>query len=352
MIRKLTLKNFQAWPSVELPLSPITVVIGETNAGKSSLLRGLACVLFNAFEGQGMVRQGESTAEVSIELDDDTEITWARGNGVNRYTIDDQVFDKPGRAVPQPVQDALQIHELEFDGETVRMQWAPQMDAPFLLADSGAKATRMLGVAGNAAVLAQATRLAQQETKSQQDALKAATTQLERLTAQLDGYADVEMAAPIAAALQATIARQAEVRDRRRVLRELYDQHVAAAPKKLGLSRSLEAATALADRLGRLVAVLDRSETLTSGSGLWLQKAALNARLGVAERLLDSWQQRVRLEEIRSLLRDAGNVCAQVQELRQKCAVAEQQFQQCQAEHDDLTSRLTCPTCGRLKEVA
>lgn len=352
MIRRLTLKNFQAWPSIDLPLSPITVVIGETNAGKSSLLRGLACVLFNAFEGQGMVRQGAQTAEVSLELEDGTTVGWSRGNGVNRYTLDDQVFDKPGRTVPTPIQEALQVRELEFDGETVRMQWAPQMDAPFLLADSGAKATRMLGVAGNAAILAQATRLAQQESRSQQDALRAATAQLERLTEHLASFADVEAAEPLAEALRQALLTYDETAQRRSKLQELHTQHVSASARKEGLVRSLREAEAMVARLARLAEVQETITTLRSGERFSLEKHKLQTRVTDAERLRDACQSCVRASELRTLFEASAATRAQVLARRADLTASEHHLSECRTNHDALVASLTCPTCGRLKEAA
>lgn len=352
MIRTLKLTNFQAWPSVELPLSPITVIIGETNAGKSSLLRGLACVLFNAFEGQGMVRQGATTAEVELTLEEGRVIRWSRGQNVNRYQLDDLVLDKPGRAVPSAIQQALQIHELEFDGEVVRLQWAPQMDAPFLLADSGAKATRMLGVAGNAAVVAQAARLAQQETKSQADAFRAATAQLEQLTTQLSTYADVEVAAPIAQDLRAAMAAHAAAVTRRQTLEELATLQAALAPQRQALELRHRQASTLTTSLQQWIALDQRQTVLAGGIGLTTKRQGAATKAGQAQQLVAAWEQVRRLEELRGLFTAALDHQARHADLQARLTDATAQLDLARTEHTALVTSMTCPTCGRVKEAA
>lgn len=352
MIRSLSLKNFQAWSDVEIELSPITVIIGETNAGKSSLLRGLACVLFNALEGQGMVRQGASVAEVTLETAEGHVITWARGTNVNRYTLDGQLYDKPGRVVPMPVQEALEIHELEFDGETVRLQWAPQMDAPFLLSDSGAKATRMLGVAGNAAVVAQAARLAHQETRDQQDALRSASVQLEGLKAQLESFQDVEAAEPIAEALRGALKASQEVVARRQALRQLYDRHVAAQPRREQATRQLSTASELVERLRDWGALEQRRQVLSSGLPLAQRREQLVGRASNAEQLVEAWRQRHRMEELKTLFAAVQALTVRKTKLREDVDYALVQQAFCYQEHEKLVASMTCPTCGRVKEAA
>lgn len=352
MIRSLKLKNFQAWPEVTLPLSPITVVIGETNAGKSSLLRGLACVMFNAFEGQGMVRSGATMAEVEVETQEGDVITWARGNNVNRYTVNGQLYDKPGREVPGAVQQVLGIHELEFDGEVVRLQWAPQMDAPFLLADSGAKATRMLGVAGNAAVVAQASRLAQQETKNQADALRYATTQQEQLRTKLETFADVLAAQPIADQLQAAVQELESLQDRKATLQELYDLQTALLPQRASIQQRLQTAEALVKALQDWHARSELHARLRVGAAVAKKRVAVAAALVYAERMVSAHQQYGRLHDMRSLMVSVLDVHTRTGGKRLQLQHATTNREQCRLDHDRLVSSMTCPTCGRVKEAA
>jgi energy-coupling factor transporter ATP-binding protein EcfA2 len=352
MLRSLSLRNFQAWSKADIELSPITVVIGETNAGKSSLLRGLACVLFNAMEGQGMIRQGATVAEVTVETAEGSTISWHRGQSVNRYQVDEQLYDKPGRAVPQPVQDALQIQELEFDGEVVRMQWAPQMDAPFLLADSGAKATRMLGVAGTAAVVAQAARLAHQETRDNQDALRSAATQLAALQGQAETFGDVAAAEPVAEALRRALQDVADLRERRETLEQLYLRQMASAPVRTEARVRQAHAARLVECLRAWIVVRDRVEMLVAGTDLAARCSTAQQHLGSAETLVALARQRHRLEELKSLFGQAATAWETATELRGSLQIAVDDLHIRRIAHEELVASKTCAACGRVQEAA
>lgn len=352
MITRLHLSNFQSWPQVVLELSPITVIIGETDAGKSALLRGLSCLLFNAMEGTGMVRAGQSSAEVAIETAEGHLITWARGTNLNRYTLDGQVYDKPGRAVPEPIRQALQIQELEFDAEVVRLQWAPQMDAPFLLADSGAKATRMLGVAGNAAITAQAARLAQQEVKKEQDAHRAASNQLERLQAQLASYADVDTAAPIADALQQALTQIETLRMRRQQVQVVQRDHEVALVRQITLGREADRLLALTAGLDKHVAIVQRQTFLRLGGGALESQERLRDIADNYQLLIDRLRMQVRLQEIVGVCQDVASVLRRRSTLADAMQSATDHYDQAYLSHRTLVDTLTCPTCGQLKDAA
>lgn len=159
MIKRVILKNFQSWEHLDLNLTDINIFVGQSHSGKSAVMRALSCVLFNAMEGTGMVRHGAKEAEVTIEFGEHI-LTWKKGPSVNRYVLDGVVYDKPGRTVPPEIQSVLNIKTLSFGDEDVTLQWGKQIDAPFLLSASGAQATRMLSVAGEAVVVAKAGSLA------------------------------------------------------------------------------------------------------------------------------------------------------------------------------------------------
>lgn len=166
MVRKLVLKNFQSWVNLEVELTAINIIVGETNSGKSAILRALAGVFYNNLEGSGFVHDQQHVCAVEIHTETSV-VTLVKGQNINRYLLDDKVFDKMGKAVPEEIQEALRIHEVVFDDDTsLRLQLQSQMDAPFLLSDQGVKATRLLGTVSKAATVYQAARLTSQKKRA------------------------------------------------------------------------------------------------------------------------------------------------------------------------------------------
>jgi exonuclease SbcC len=391
MLTRLTLKDFQAWPALDLPLSPITVIVGETNAGKSSILRALGCVLYNALEGSAMVRDGagkNGLAEVTLEVDGHR-VEWARGAGVNRFTANGVVLDKPGRVVPPAVEALTGIKELEFDGEAVRLQWAPQMDAPFLLADAGAKATRMLGVAGKAAIVAQATKYAVQESREGVSAVNAAQAQTERLQAEVDKYAFVEAAEPLVTPVVERQKALVELRTRIEAVELLTARERVARQALRRIQRSLAAAEDLkrlhdlrtdtlqlhlllqqyaetvargeravtkalsAERrytlLHRQVLVLEAMQAVVQRNIAAGRCSTVAARAAVATRVLELRQAIMRGLEIRQTLIRHIQLGVTVSECAVRRADAVIAAHTQRVAHEALLASVTCPTCGAIR---
>lgn len=202
MLTKLTLQDFQSWKALELDLSPVVVIVGETDSGKSALLRALSSVLFNALEGSSFVKKGATKASVTVETRSGDRITLERGITVNRYLLNGKALDKIGRDVPPEVSSALQIEEVVFEeGGSLTLQFQPQMDAPFLLTDQGVRATRLLGSVSKVATLYKAARTAGQRSKDTSARLKLHEEAVEQCKTRLAVYDGLQILRPKVQAL-------------------------------------------------------------------------------------------------------------------------------------------------------
>lgn len=359
MLTRLSLTNFQGWDTLDLPLGPITVVIGETNAGKSSIVRALSCVLFNGMTGQAMIRHGQKSAEVAVETSHGDTVRWVRSASVNRFLVNERVFDKVGVALPPDVAEALNIRELTFDGESVRLQWAPQMDAPFLLADAGAKATRMLSVAGKAAIVAQAAKLAQGESRQRNEKMGVLARTVAELETVLEGFRYLDDATSTAEALEQSLSTLSTQQARRTQLQQSLDQWrqveitraqaesaVAHRAIILGLAthheqtmQVLVAARAKRDQLALLRTDMVRHwDKLQRGQA---QLAALTAQVGIANRRVVAYTMRETLVQLQSAR-------TMVATLEVTVLVAQQDVVDQTAAYQRLLAEATCPTCGRV----
>lgn len=351
MITRLRLTNFQSWRTLDVALGRITVVIGETNHGKSALLRGLSCVLFNAMEGAEMVHHGTTTATVEVETDDGHQVQWVRGAKINRFVVDGEVCDKPGRLVPGSVQDALNIGELEFDDEVVRLQWASQRDAEFLLAAGGAKATRMLSVAGKAAVVALAAKIAQDESRTLGMRVAAAQEQLEMAQKAVDSFDYLSRADKLAIdveSLQESVQLNAE---RRQVVQEAWQVLSGAEDALAQKAAHLREAGSLTDTWALLVQHLECLQTLSVFIAAEQDLCAARAALQTAQQVATLHGGMVKFLEIRDAISGYQHVVAlwHAKARDHLVAVAEEQHA-----HEALTTLLqtyTCPTCGQVQEV-
>ena len=109
---KIEVKGFQAIENVELTIDRFTAIVGGSNIGKSSVVRAIKCALTNS-SGTSFVRHDEycirktrghktckCQASVHIVMDG-FDLLWEKGDAINKYTFNGQVYDKPGTGIPE-----------------------------------------------------------------------------------------------------------------------------------------------------------------------------------------------------------------------------------------------------------
>lgn len=137
MIEQVTLLNFHKHKSLTVDFKEgLNIITGETDAGKSALLRAIYWVLFNRPSGDGYILDGEDHAQVTIKFSDGNKITRTKGPKENSYTInDDEPLKAVATGVPEPVQKILNMGQINYQD-----QW----DSPFMLSMSPPEVARYL----------------------------------------------------------------------------------------------------------------------------------------------------------------------------------------------------------------
>lgn len=134
---RLTIKNFQSISetTLDFPVG-ITAIIGSSNAGKTSILRALSCLLTNSSEAKSHIRRGSKELEVSLELDNRPKITWTRTPKESKYDIKDESYVKVGKT---NLLELINLDEFYKDpdlGELVNIQDEWSLLFPFNRTDS------------------------------------------------------------------------------------------------------------------------------------------------------------------------------------------------------------------------
>lgn len=137
MIKKLSIKNFQAHEHKELELSNgINLIVGSGDVGKSSIIRGLRWNLFNSISGDKFIRRGSTKANVSVDMGSGSSIVRERGKSKNRYVLNGEEFKAFGQG---PVPEILQAHKIRED-----ISFQGQHDGAFLLSWGTGETTKFL----------------------------------------------------------------------------------------------------------------------------------------------------------------------------------------------------------------
>lgn len=133
MIEAVDIRGFQRHVRLALKPGPgVTCVVGDTDAGKSSIIRAVIWALRNQPAGDDMVTHDMDQCSVSIRLSGG-KITRLRGGGKNLYRLDGEDFVSFGQGVPEAIAVLAAVDDVNFQG---------QHDPPFWLGDSPGKAAR------------------------------------------------------------------------------------------------------------------------------------------------------------------------------------------------------------------
>ncbi|AFV11666.1 SMC domain-containing protein [Thermacetogenium phaeum DSM 12270] len=162
MITKITIKNFQPHAHTEIEPAPgLTVLVGESDQGKSAVIRALRWLFLNQPRGAGFVRAGESNCRVVVEYEDGTQVGRARMGDDNVYLVsfpgqEPAVFRGFGIETLAEIRETTGVSEIDVGGEAVAPNIAGQLEAPFLLGASGPMRASLIGMMARADVFDEA----------------------------------------------------------------------------------------------------------------------------------------------------------------------------------------------------
>lgn len=150
-LKRVILENFQSHRQTEIVLAPtVSALIGESDQGKSAVVRALRWLFYNKPQGAEFVRVGADSCRVAAEFDDGVTVIREKRGRVNRYEIrhpgrEPEVLEGVGREVPAQVREVVEICPLRLEGASFELHVAHQLDPPFLLKETPAVRARAVG---------------------------------------------------------------------------------------------------------------------------------------------------------------------------------------------------------------
>lgn len=144
MIRSVHLWNFESHEDTLVEFSPgMNLLVGPSNSGKSSLLRGLRMVVNNDWD-KDMVRMGYETCRVRVETDRGW-VEAERGEKTNVWKCQEnggalQEYRKVGTGVPELATRILGMGERERGGGIKELpNFQSQLEKHYMLSEIGEK---------------------------------------------------------------------------------------------------------------------------------------------------------------------------------------------------------------------
>ena len=122
---KLKIKDFQSISDLEVNFNKgeISCIVGESNQGKTAILRAIKAVLLNPQSTAHYIQHGKSKAQVTLENNNET-LTWERTKSSNSYIYKDKSYVKASRQSSKDFCDLGFI--TDFKGNLVNLsdEWA------------------------------------------------------------------------------------------------------------------------------------------------------------------------------------------------------------------------------------
>jgi DNA repair ATPase RecN len=176
---KITIVGYQSIKKeITLEVKGLTVITGESNIGKSAIVRSVIALLQNQ-RGSGFITKGADKAKVTIENLGHT-VTWEKSAKNTSYTIDGEVHLKAGSSTPKDV-SKLGFFEIIAGDRSFYPQIHQQKDRPFLIGETSPVAAAQLVSANKVNQIAtKAVKNAQKDTEEKKALLAAQSTLLTR----------------------------------------------------------------------------------------------------------------------------------------------------------------------------
>jgi exonuclease SbcC len=152
IIKRVSITNFQSHENTTIDFKDgLNTIIGESNSGKTSILRAIRWCLDNDPKGSDFITTGKDDCSVSVEFDDDTSITRVRTrNDSGKYIVVGKTIQPDGTAskwmqvykgfannLPVEIMNIHQMPKVNLTKDIcIHLNMMSQLDGPFLVTES------------------------------------------------------------------------------------------------------------------------------------------------------------------------------------------------------------------------
>ena len=277
MIDSILLQNFQAHEETLLELDKgVNVIVGESDAGKSAILRSIYWTVFGRPSGESIVRQGaKEPCRVVVKTSDGHEIVKVRGCGQNRYEVDGEVYKAFNKAVPEDVTKALNMDRLNF---------SLQLDPPFLFSMSGGEVAQYMNKLVDLEVVTSSLSRINQMVRRAEDSSRALEASIEQKEDALSKMSWVDKADKFVGRMEAKEKKSSRMKKHLSLL-------VGALAEYSSALEGLQA-SAHADKAGRLLSSVQgkvRARKKAADALTWLEDAVESYRDALEGQRASAW---------------------------------------------------------------
>jgi DNA repair exonuclease SbcCD ATPase subunit len=194
-IKAVRLENFQSHLDTYVEFNEgLNVIVGQSDSGKTAILRGIRWALYNQPRGTDFIRVSGDFVRVTVLFENETVIIRERTGSKNRYTIrkpgqEELVLEGFGFHVPVEVMEAHGMGHMRIDQDhELMIHLSQQLDGPFLLEQTSSIRAKTLGRISGAHFLDMAIRDTTKDLSQLNLRMKQEQSEIDKLKEELEPY--------------------------------------------------------------------------------------------------------------------------------------------------------------------
>jgi exonuclease SbcC len=215
VIQEIRYQNVQPHRQRRLAFEPgLNVIVGETDKGKSSLIRGLRWLALHE-SASGLITHGETVMKVGAKTPKGSVIRF-KDSKESGYKLGEEYFKACKTDQPKEVQDLLSLTEINFQS---------QFDSMFLLAATGGQRAKEINKLVALEDIDLATTWLKSKSAKLATLMQAAEDKISKCNADLETYVDLDERLKIYASLREVFDRISENNTRAKALTQFIEEY-------------------------------------------------------------------------------------------------------------------------------
>ena len=208
-ITKVKIHNFQSHKDTTVEFKDgMNIIVGESNSGKTSILRAIRWVLDNTPKGSDFITSGEDECSVIVTFSDGTSIERTRTrNDAGEYRVHGKLYQPDGTItfwnqvykgfnndIPVDVCNTHQTPKVNLTKDiSTHLNIMSQLDGPFLITESPLNKAAIIGRLAGSQIIDEAIKRVNRDILANSKAHKLYEEQLENKQYELKKYDDVDI---------------------------------------------------------------------------------------------------------------------------------------------------------------
>lgn len=220
-IQEVTIEGYQSHVHSTFRLSPgLTVITGPSDAGKTAIIRALRWFAFNEPTGEaflhtirnpdGTVKEAVDQVKVSVTFDNGVTVTKTRRKGKTTYThsLFPTAWEKA--EIPPEIKETLGLVKQQYGDFETCLNFAFQLDAPFMLSESASVGAKVLGKLAGTEIVDKSISEVNKKTHQTRTDISYADKQIGEIDVSLTEYFDLDQHDTLLTAAEAAFTKLKE----------------------------------------------------------------------------------------------------------------------------------------------